>query len=164
MPKSGQAWAKGHSSRWVVILLVASFLLGVVTVALFKSGRIGLEGLGYSGFATFLLSTVAMFPYWRSLDEPSREAHKFAVFWGLGWAFAIVTALGMELMFFSGLRDFVQGWIEGWIAFNGGILGEQQGAVGFYLGILATSFLLGAGYVLVWIGWWARQRMGTKAD
>ena len=123
-----------------------------------------MEGLGYFTLVAFLLSSAATIPYWRSLDEPSREAHKFAVWWGLGWAFAIVTAIGAELMFFSGLRDLVQGWVEGWIAFSKGILGKQQGAVGFYLGILASTFALGLGYILVWLGWWARQRVGTKTD
>ena len=164
MAKSGHSRPKVGQSAWSGIVLVASLLVVVLMVTLYRFEIIGMEGMGYFTLLTFLLATLAVLPYWQSLDEPSREAHKFAVWWGLGWAFAIVTVLGCEMLFFSGLRDVVQGWVEGWIAFSDGELGEQQGAVGFYLGILASTFMLGLGYILVWIGWWARQRIGTQAD
>jgi hypothetical protein len=97
-------------------------------------------------------------------SKPMMRPWQWGMVWGVGVAFLFVMLIGFEMQFFSGLRDLAQGWVEGWIAIGEGKYGEQQGAVGFYLGMLASSFLLALGYVLVWIGWWARQRIGTKAD
>ncbi|HEV7693818.1 MAG TPA: hypothetical protein VGO52_23490 [Hyphomonadaceae bacterium] len=164
MPKSGQMRPKVKPGVWAGMLVAASVLTAALMATLFRMKIIGMEGQGYFFLLAFVFAMLAMVPYWRSLDEPSREAHKFAVFWGLGWAFAFVMLIGIELMHFGGLRDLVQGWVEGWIAFSKGISGEQQGAVGFYLGIVASTFLMGLAYILVWLGWWAHQRMGAKAD
>ena len=165
MPKSDGSGLKIRPWAWGMILFVLPTVgLVVVMSALHRFKIIGVEGLGFFFIAMFVVSTVASILYWRGLDEPSREAHKFATFWGAGFALLFAGLIGLEMLFFPGLRDLAQGWVDGWIAFSKGKFGEEQGPVGFYLGILASATLLGLGYVLVWIGWWVRQRMGTKSD
>jgi hypothetical protein len=165
MPKSVGSGLKIRPWTWGLILFVLpAVALVVAMTVLRRSGIIGVEGTGFFFFAMFVLSTVCGILHWRGLDEPSREGHKFASVWGVGFAFLFVGLIGFEMLFFSGLRDIAQGWIDGWIEFSNGKFGDEQGPVGFYLGLLTSVILLGLGYALVWLGWWARQRIGTTAN
>jgi hypothetical protein len=165
MPKSvGSGPKVGFQWGWMIGFILLTLALALITKALRQSNVLGVEGPGIFFLVMAVLSTGASMLYWRGLDEPSREAHKFAVFWGAGFVLLFVGLLGVEMMFFSGLRDIAQGWVEGWIAITDGDVGRQQGAVGFYLGMVASSTLLVLGYAVVWAGWWVRQRMGPKAD
>jgi hypothetical protein len=150
---------------WGLILFVLPVAaLMIVSKALRQSGIIGIEGSGYFFLAMWVLATVCGTLHWRGLDEPSREGHKFAAYWGVGFTLAFIMLISIEMLFFSGLRDLAQGWIDSWIAFSNARFGEAQGPVGFYLGMMASTALLGLGYLLAWLGWWARQRIGTKTD
>lgn len=165
MPKSVGSGLKIRPWAWGLILFVLpTVALVAAMTALRRSGIIGMEGTGFFLLAMFALSTVCGILHWRGLDEPSREGHKFASVWGVGATFLFVGLIGFEMLFFSGLRDLTQGWIDSWIAFSKARFGEDQGPVGFYLGMLASTILLGLGYLLAWLGWWARQRIGTTAD
>jgi hypothetical protein len=164
MPKTGGSHMKIGTAGWSTLMVVPSTLVTFLAAALFLSKIITWEGVGYFALVSFALTLVPSFYYWRTLDEPSREAHKFAMFWGMGLALMIVALIGLALMFFGGARDLMQGWVEGWITFSKGKLGDQQGAVGFTFGVMASTFILLIGYLLAWTGWWASQRIGTKAD
>jgi hypothetical protein len=162
MPKMGISRLMSSPAARVVRVLLVVVAIWAIAIPVFKT--FGTEGMGYIILLAFLPATFLTLRWWRRLDEPSREAHKFAFLWGWGGAAAVVVLIGIAVMYFPGARDLVQGWIEGWIAFSKGIFGEQQGAVGVYLTIIASGFLQGLGYLLVWIGWWGRQRIGTTSD
>jgi hypothetical protein len=89
---------------------------------------------------------------WRVTDEPAREAHKFAWWWGgsAGLVLALVSSLfiGRE----NAIADYALAslsagrpdWPEGSLAFLGGLM------------FAATAQMVG--YCLVWAGWWAARR------
>jgi hypothetical protein len=163
MPKSGEARLKVGPLAWAVMLL-PPVLMAVLALTLRKFGIIGKDAMSVLLLLSCLPALFLAPRFWGRLDEPSREAHKFAHMSGWGSISVIVAFIALVMVFFSGPRDLVQGWVEGWIAFSRGRYGEQQGAVGAYLAILACSILQGFGYLLAWIGWWARQRIGTTSD
>lgn len=159
-----KAGISGRGPMAAAILFALSLLGAILMAALNLGGVISVEGLGYFLPLVMLTTLVANIIYWLRIDEPSREAHKFAFFWGAGFALTAIALIGGELMFLPGFRRIVQGWIESWIAFTRGILGDEPAAVGFYVGFLASAIVLFLGYLVVWIGWWAAQRIGTKSD
>lgn len=162
MPKSGFSKLMSSPGARVARILVALVIVWVVALPVFKT--FGAEGVGYMGLFVVVPATYMSLRWWRSLDEPSKEAHKFAFLWGWGGGAGIVALIGILLAYFAGPRDLVQGWVEGWIALSKGYLGAQQGAVGAYLTIIAATILQTLAYMLVWLGWWARQRVGTTSD
>jgi hypothetical protein len=164
MPKTESSSLKLGTTGWSALMVVPSALVSLLAAVLFLSKIITWEGVGYLSLLAFALTLVPSLYYWRTLDEPSREAHKFGMFWGMGLALMIVVLIGFALIFFGGARDLVQGWVEGWIALSKGMFGTQQGAIGFTFGVMAATFILLFGYMFAWTGWWASQRIGTKAD
>ena len=164
MPKSSGPGRKMGTRAWTTIMFVAPVLLSVLATTLFLFRIIDWEGVGNLMLLAVISALVPSIPYWRSMDEPSREAHKFAVFWGMGLALMLVVLVGFQMMFSRGARELVQGLVESFMSFSKGFFGEQQGAVGFSLGVFMSVYVLLLGYGLTWLGWWARQRVGTKAD
>ena len=159
----GSPWKMG-TKAWSTIMFVTPALVGVLAITLFMLRVIGWEGVGNLMLLAVIASLVPSIPYWRSMDEPSREAHKFAMFWGMGLALLPVMAMGFQVMFSGGVRDIVQGLVESFISSSKGFFGQQQAAVGFFFGIFISVHILLLGYGLTWLGWWARQRIGAKAD
>lgn len=147
----------------VVILNAPWILLSVLTPILLRSGIITLAWMGWIFPLMMVLAFIPGLVYWRGLDEPSREAHKFAMFWGAGMAFLLVGLTGFELMVVPGFREAAQEWIESFIAATDGRLGQEPAAVGLWVGVLGSVGVLLLGYVIAWIGWWVRQRVGTTA-
>jgi hypothetical protein len=86
------------------------------------------------------------------------------MFWGMGMALMLVVVIGFQMMFSRGARDLAQGLVESFIAFTRGFFGTQQGAVGVFIGVIASVHVLLLGYGLTWLAWWARQRIGTRSD
>jgi hypothetical protein len=163
MPKATISRPRMQSSAWLAIFLVVSTLLTMLVATLILTGTVGVDAIGYLVLPIGASALIATIPYWRSMDEPSKEAHKFATLWGMGMACFIVGTIGFEMAAFPGVHGPVQDLVEGWIAFSKGVFGDLQGAVGFYLGIVASVLVLTLGYFIVWVGWWARQRMGTAS-
>lgn len=161
MVKSDQSRPIVGPKGWLALALV---LPALVILPLSWFDVIGPEGLGYLVPVCVLASLPLAVAHWRGIDEPSREAHKFAFFWGMGFGVAIAALIAFELVIFSEARDLIQGWVDGYIRSTEGESGDQPGAVGFYLGVLACVTLATAGYLVVWLGWWAYQRFGTKSD
>jgi hypothetical protein len=164
MAKAGVSRIKLGTAGWSTLMAVPPALVSLLAAVLFLSNIITWEGVGYFSYIAVALTLIPSFYYWRTLDEPSREAHKFAMLWGMGLALMIVALIGFAPMFFGGARDLVQGWVDGWIALSKGKFGDQQGAIGFTFGVIASTFVLLFGYLLAWTGWWASQRIGTKSD
>jgi hypothetical protein len=95
------------------------------------------------GFATYA---------WIRLDEPSREAHKFAWFWGGAPALAV-----MQLIAVAAVATPIVGEpIAAFIATQ-----SKNGATpesGFFVGVFSAAVVQVLGYVLVWTGWWLSKR------
>jgi hypothetical protein len=162
MPKTGFSKLMSSPAARIARLLVVMAVVWAIAIPVFRT--FGTEGMGYILLVACAPAVYFSLRWWRSLDEPSQEAHKFAFLWGWGSAAGIVATIGIALMYFPAVRDLMQGWVEGWIAFSKGLFGTQQGATGAYLAIIACTFLQGFGYLFVWLGWWARQRIGTTSD
>lgn len=91
---------------------------------------------------------------WTRLDEASREAYKFAWFWG-----GAVGLVVLELVAFAGLL----------MPPLGQVIADQVTAqarpdaipqTGFFLGVFTASLVQGVGFALAWLGWWLSRRMG----
>jgi hypothetical protein len=163
MAKTGR-WPPKMGPKAAAMGYVLPALTGILLTPIHLSGIISFQTMMIIVLLSFLPMPFLSRRYWRMIDEPSREAHKFAFFWGGGSGAGIVLLIGIALMFFPGPRDLVQGWIEGFIAVTKGAFGKQQGAVGVCLAIMIGTMLQCLAYLLVWIGWWARQRIGTTSD
>lgn len=89
---------------------------------------------------------------WKRLDEPGREAHKFAWFYGGGMALAagMIAVMLIPALPTAGrlVDDAIASWAAKWPAGRGG----------FVLGVLFAAIVQSVGYVVVWTGWWLVRR------
>jgi hypothetical protein len=89
---------------------------------------------------------------WIRLDEPSREAHKFAWFWGGAPALAV-----MQLIAIAAVATPIVGEpVAAFIASQ-----SKNGATpesGFFVGVFAAAVVQVLGYGLVWTCWWLSKR------
>jgi hypothetical protein len=109
---------------------------------------------------------VFAFVSWRQLDDPSREAYKFASFWGAGSGLGLGGLILFVFIAFPGATgDLIQGWIDGYIAsLSPNSDAWTPGPVGYFLGIASMVVVQTALFLLVWLGWWGRQRLGTQSN
>lgn len=111
------------------------------------------EGLRFAVGAAVLLWLTAFALYaWVRLDEPSREAHKFAWYWGGAPALLVVLLIAV-----GGVASPMVG--EPIAAF---VASQSKGAAtpeaGFLVGAFSAAIIQVAGYGLVWVGWWLSKR------
>lgn len=128
-------------------LLVASALLGAIGGAgLTLLKEIGLTPpasfMGYALLAVAPFMIVASVIYWRNIDEAAREAHKFAWFWGGSGSILLAAPLAMLV----GDRRLTA------------LAGEHSPSEWFAIGVFSLLVFQLTAYVLVWAGWWLRQR------
>ena len=128
-------------------LLVASALLGAIGGAgLTLLKEIGLTPpasfMGYALLAVAPFMIVASVIYWRNIDEAAREAHKFAWFWGGSGSILLAAPLAMLV----GDRRL------------SALAGEHSPSEWFAIGVFSLLVFQLTAYVLVWAGWWLRQR------
>ena len=90
--------------------------------------------------------------FWKRLDEPGREAHKFAWFYGGGMALAAGMIAVMLLPVLPAAARLVDGAIASWAA------KWPAGQGGFVLGVLFAAIVQVVGYAVVWTGWWLVRR------
>lgn len=132
----------------------------VKVLALYGVGAIGALGIATAGrmlaspdSAVHLLVMLAAIAWalafsgmaWRHTDEAAREAHKAAAFWGAPFGLlAVMLAVAMAAA--PELRA-------------AGPAGIHLSSPGQLLpGVVLAALGLGAGYLVVWIGWWIRKR------
>ncbi len=89
---------------------------------------------------------------WIRLDEPSREAHKFAWFWGGAAGLLVVELIAVGALVAPLLREPVAAFVKA--ASKGGVSAES----GFMVGVFAAAIAQIIGYGLVWTGWWLSKR------
>lgn len=103
------------------------------------------------GLALIWLIAFATFA-WLRLDEPSREAHKFAWFWGGAPALVVMQLLGVAAV----ATPFVGEPVAAFVASQ-----SKNGATpesGFFVGVFSAAIVQILGYGLVWTGWWLSKR------
>lgn len=106
-------------------------------------------GLG----AAVLLWLVAFTAFaWLRLDEPSREAHKFAWFWGGAPAMVVIMLVAVGAVATPIFGDPVAAFVASQ---------ARQAATpeaGFFVGVFSAAVIQIIGYGLVWTGWWLSKR------
>lgn len=111
------------------------------------------QGIRFAIGAVVFLWLLAFATYaWLRLDEPSREAHKFAWFWGGAPGLVV-----MQLIAVAAVATPIMGEpIAAFIASQ-----SKNGATpesGFFVGVFSAAIVQIAGYGLVWTGWWLSKR------
>lgn len=129
-----------------LLLLAASFLFGP------QAAAIGKPGMAAISAAAIIAAGALACIHWRRLDEPAREAHKSAWFWGGTTGLAAVSIGLAALMFAPSASDAVTRYIE-----------TQRGhihptAFGLMLGFMACLLGQMLGYGVAWVRWWAKRR------
>lgn len=102
--------------------------------------------------ATVLWSVAFVLAAWFRLDEPSREAHKFAWFWG-----SLALPLLLLACLLPGLPTLARVYVEDFIARNPETPWRPT-SLAFVAGVAAAALVQLAGWALVWTGWWLSKR------
>jgi len=162
MPNSERSLSKVGPKGWLAVAVAPPLVL----VLLDAMDVIGFEAVRYLFLVSIAWTIVFAFVSWKQLDDPSREAYKFASFWGIGSGLGIGGLVLFVCIAFPGATgDLIQSWIDGYIALKSPASeGWRPGAVGYYLGIASIVVVQLALFLFVWLGWWAHQRLGTKSD
>jgi hypothetical protein len=86
---------------------------------------------------------------WKRTDEPAREAHKFAAFWGAPFAM-LALVVGLPLYAALALHAKVQPGMA--------LAGAAPAPwVLVWVGVMLAGVVQMAGYGLAWAGWWLRR-------
>jgi hypothetical protein len=110
-------------------------------------------GLRVAVGGTALLWMVAFSLYaWVRLDEPSREAHKFAWFWGGAPALVVIQLIAVGAV----TSPIIGEPIAAFVASQARSAATPE--AGFFVGVFSAAIVQVAGYGLVWIGWWLSKR------
>jgi hypothetical protein len=90
--------------------------------------------------------------HWRGLDEPAREAHKSAWFWGGSAGFAFFSMALVVLMLFTTAGDTLADYVNA----NRGHIHPTTFAI--LMGFLGCFVAQMVGYALAWGRWWLKRR------
>lgn len=115
-------------------------------------GRAGIFPPPYGLVLAVIASTGFAILGWVRLDEPAREAHKFAWWWGGASGMAAAVIACAALPFIAGAPDQIAELLQS--RYRGG----PPQAVAFVTGVLAAALAQLAGYAIVWAGWWLAKR------
>jgi hypothetical protein len=106
-------------------------------------------GLG----AAVLLWLVAFTMFaWVRLDEPSREAHKFAWFWGGAPAMVVIMLIAVGAV----ASPIIGEPLAAFVAHQARSATTPE--AGFFVGVFSAAVVQVIGYGLVWTGWWLSKR------
>lgn len=95
---------------------------------------------------------VCMSVSWIRLDEPAREAHKFAWWWGGSTGLLVVVVGCIALPFVNGASDHLATTLQGLKR-----SGPAESAA-FVAGVEVAALVAVVGYALAWAGWWMGKR------
>lgn len=105
--------------------------------------------------AAIVWALVFVGPYWRRLDEASREAQRSAMMWGGSYGL-LAAIIDCTLIAFSPAG-------AGWVQEIATRLGERAGgrapdtSFAFLAGAMFTAVVSVTGFMIAWIIWWARR-------
>lgn len=122
-------------------------------LAFMFSPMIADAGIRFALGAAVLLWVTAFTLYaWVRLDEPSREAHKFAWYWGGAPALLVILLIAVGAVASPIIGEPVAAFVAS----------QAKGSVtpeaGFLVGAFSTAIIQVLGYGLVWAGWWLSKR------
>lgn len=108
------------------------------------------------GFGAVVLVWLVAFTLyaWVRLDEPSREAHKFAWFWGGAPGLVVIQLVAVGAVASPLLAEPVAAFV----ATQSAAGATPEG--GFFVGVFSAAIFQIAGYGLVWTCWWLSKRAG----
>lgn len=89
---------------------------------------------------------------WLRLDEPSREAHKFAWFWGGAPAMVVIMLVAVGAV----ATPIIGEPIAAFVASQARAATTPE--AGFFVGVFSAAVVQIIGYGLVWTGWWLSKR------
>jgi hypothetical protein len=145
-------------------LLTSALLIPIAMFALVKFGDPLFDAMGSGGkvfaLAVSVLGTgtavVLTVLHWKRLDEPAREAHKWAWFWGGSIGFAL-GAIGASLVFaIPGLGVWLEQTASTAAQRSHGKFPATSFAVFFGIGAVAVVTLVC--HVSAWLYWWSKRR------
>lgn len=110
-------------------------------------------GLRLAVGAIVLLWLVAFTMYaWARLDETSREAHKFAWFWGGTLAMVAIMLVAVGAV----ASPIIGEPIAAFVASQAKSAATPE--AGFFVGVFSAAVIQVLGYGLVWTCWWLSKR------
>ncbi len=122
---------------WSITMRVAPLQGAAFQIAL-------IAGAAWAVFFTILA--------WVRLDEPAKEAHKFAWFWG-----SLAMAGLLLACMIPAVPALAHKQVEAIIASDPDTQ-WRPASLGFVFGVLATALVQIAGWAIVWSGWWLVRR------
>jgi hypothetical protein len=131
-------------------------IVGAPAVAMPFMMRAGQPAFGIYIVSLVVWTTAFGVVAWFSLDEASREAHKFA--WAWGGSMGLVLAILPVFLLAGPPAAFLENVVQE--ATPPAAPRSQYSPVqfAFILGVVLTGVLQLAGYGVVWLGWWARRK------
>lgn len=127
------------------------------------------QGMGPDAFRLPLFAAIAWgvvftFLSWRRLDEGGKEAIKFAFCWGAGPGMMIAATAALAVMLWpQPVGDAVSEAVKGYVAAREPAPGAwRPETMGFFLGIAFVIIVQQMLFFWVWVGWWAKRRLGPQ--
>ena len=125
-----------------------------------RSAGLGADAVRLPVIVAIIWGVTFTFLSWRRLDEGGREAIKFAFCWGAGPGMMIAaTTVLLVLNYPQPFGESVKRAAEGYAAMRGGLPPETAG---FFVGAAMVIGIQQMLFVLVWLVWWARRRLGPQ--
>lgn len=91
---------------------------------------------------------------WTRLDEASREAYKFAWFWGGATGLVLLQFVGFAGLLVPSFGKMIAAYVESEAK------PEALVETSFIMGVFAACFIQVIGFTLVWAVWWLSRRIG----
>lgn len=134
------SWAYTLIATAPVLVFVVSPTITDINIRIAVGGAVMLWLIAFAMFA------------WVRLDEPSREAHKFAWFWGGAPALLVLMLIAVGAVALPAIGQRVAEFVAS----------QSKSATspeaGFFVGVFSATVAQVIGYGLVWIGWWLSKR------
>lgn len=131
---------------YLVVAAVPALLIGFFAAALGPNA----EGLAFLFIVAWAFAFALL--HWHRIDESSREAHKFAFFWGAG--FGLVLAVFAVPL--AGSTPAAGDLLDRIVAASYPRLPE--GRAGFTIGVIFTAVAQMVGWMVVWAAWWMTKK------
>jgi hypothetical protein len=126
-----------------------------------RQAGLGADAMRLPLIVSIVWGVTFTFLSWRRLDEGGREAIKFAFCWGAGPGMMIAATVVLLVLYYpQPIGETVKRAVEGYAAMRDGALPPET--AGFFVGAAMVIGIQQMLFVLVWLVWWARRRLGPQ--